>query len=179
MRRANAMLPALLSLAGCATLHATQQTTEAPAVAGATKFYLQPLQFAVSEPEEPRKWAAHVDQWQKAYVKGVRDYAQAKLGGREIVPLAAGQMVSDGIVVQASVSAIRRSNAGGFGTDHLQGDVTFVDGGSGKPLLAAKVDANSDRFGYENWTAGGRMKFCSLNLAEGVVTAMRTGHFPQ
>jgi hypothetical protein len=180
MERWSPMLLAALAVSGCATMHATQLPSEAPAVAGAARFYVQPLEFAVPRPgESPRKWVAHVEKWQRAYVDGLRDYARAKLGGREVVPLAPGQTVSDGIIVEASVSAIRRSALGAFGTDHLQGDVAFVDAVSGKNLLVAKVDASSDRFGPEGWTFGGRVKFCSLNLAKGVVAAMKQGRFPQ
>ena len=173
-------LIALLSVGGCATMHATQQTKEAPALASAPIFYLEPLAFAVGEPsEDARKWAQHVDKWQAAYAAGVQDFARSELGARRIVSLAPGQTVAQGIVVHSSITNIRRSGMGAFGTDHVQGEVSFVDAASGQTLLAAKVDANSDRFGFENWTFGGRVKFCSLNLAKGIVFAMSTGRFPQ
>ena len=180
MKTSTLALMALLSVGGCATMHATEQTQEAPALARAPIFYVEPLTFAVAEPaEEAHQWAQHVDKWQSAYAAGVQDYARSQLGARRIVVLAPGQTVAQGIIVRSRIAAIRRSGMGGFGTDHVQGEVSFIDAASGQPVLAAKVDANSDRFGFENWTFGGRMKFCSLNLAKGVVFAMSTGRLPQ
>jgi hypothetical protein len=168
----------LVALSGCATVHATQEPKSAPAVASATVFYVRPLQFHVAQAwENPQKWAAHVGAWQQAYWDGLRDSAR-RLNGRQLQFVAADQPLGDGVIVDANVSAIRRSTVG-IGADHIEGEVVFVDARSGERLLTARVDANSDRFGPEGWTFGGRVKLCSLNLADSIVTAMRSGEFPQ
>lgn len=180
MRQSSWALCALWAVGGCATLHATRQTTAAPAIASAPTIYVEPLVFAVSRPiEDPVKWADHVGKWQSAYAAEVRDYARAKLGARQVVLLAPGQTVAQGVVVHSRVTAILRSGFGGFGTDRVQGEVDFVDAATGQPLLAATVEADSEGFGPQSWTFGGRLRFCSMNLARGIVTAMRTGHLPQ
>jgi hypothetical protein len=173
------VLPLVL-LSACAAVRATQQQpANAPAVARAPTFWVRPLRFDLQQAwEDPQTWARHVDAWTAAYRDGVKDYARARLVARNVQFLEPGQSPGDGIIVDASVSAIRRTTSG-LGDDHLESDVVFVDARSGERLLTAKVDASSERFGPEGWTFGGRVKFCSVNLAKGVVRAMRDGRFPE
>jgi hypothetical protein len=177
IRRIAVLLPLVCS---CATVRATQQEPrEAPTVAHAPTFYVKPLRFNIEQSwENPETWARHVNAWTQAYWDGVYDYARSKLKSRSVQMLGPGQTVTDGIIVDANVSSIRRSTAGMLGEDHLESEVVFIDARSGERLLAAKVDSTSERIGPEGWTFGGRIKFCSLNLAKGVVEAMSQGRFP-
>jgi hypothetical protein len=167
----------ILALAGCATAaHAVDEQSVAPErVRTAQQFYLLPLRVDMPPVEEPGQWQAHVNAWTQAFWDGVDDYAR-RWGGhvRMVQP---GEPIGDGVVVAARVTALH--DAGVLGFAHVDASVQLSDARTSQPLVIAKLDANSNRPGPEGYTFGGRIKFCTLNLAKAVALAMHDGRFPR
>jgi hypothetical protein len=162
------------ALGGCATVHTINEQGMSAALTSAPAVYVLPLSVEAQPAEEPVRWMERISAWSSAYLEYLVGHADK--AGRAVVAVAPGQPVGPGLLVAAHVIDIRR--AAFMGLDDITADVQFLDPRTGGVVFAARVRANSRRAGWENYTFGGRVKNCSINLANAILFALANGHFP-